>query len=675
MKYVDLIVDNKSDMTDRTYTYGCQLDDVEVGSKVYVHFAKGKRERAAYVVAIHDTLEKQFSNLKHVLSVDPDVALSPEMMETCGWMQRRYLCRFIDAIHLFAPAGSPSKKKKRKDPLEEAGMDKEVSKEGSIEKLTLEQQQVLDDIDKASSEKQRLFLLHGITGSGKTEVYMRLIEKCVEEGKTAIMMVPEISLTKQIIDRFAERFGENVLAVLHSGLTKGQRYDQWQRIKKGQVRIVVGARSAVFAPVKDIGLIILDEEHEATYKSDMAPKYETMEVAIKRAGNYDGMVLCGSATPSVVTYARSQKGIFKYLSMSKRYNQVPLPTVDVVDMRDELAAGNTSIISRQLYMEMKKQLEEGKQVILLLNRRGYYSYTSCPSCGYVVRCPQCGITMTYHKEQQQCVCHYCGKKQRVPEVCPECGQEQMRFRGKGTEQVEETIGELFPEYPADRLDLDTMKKRGALGNILKAFEKGKTKILLGTQVVAKGLDFPNVSLVGVLSADVSLNLPDYRSPERTFQLVTQAAGRAGRGSQQGKVILQTADPEHYAIVAAAKQDYQLFYKQEIQVRNLLLYPPYTDLIQCMIWGKKEDAVSKGAEYWHQRLIGMMGEKEASFITAPQKMDLFVEQDVSRYYIVIRCKQGMRPLYMGALKTIKEEKLQGKDYRVSIDVNPYNLGRN
>lgn len=675
MKYVDLIIDNKSDMTDRVYTYGCRLEDVKVGSKVYVHFAKGKKERTAYVVAIRDTLEQEFSNLKYVLSVDPDVVLSPEIMETCGWMQRRYLCRFIDAIHLFAPSGGPSKRRKVRNPLDEIDADKELPHEEANRKLTIEQQQTLEEMQKAAKEKQRLFLLHGITGSGKTEVYMRLIKDCVDSGKTAIMMVPEISLTKQIIERFARRFSHEVLAVLHSGLTKGQRYDEWQRIKTGQVRIVVGARSAVFAPVEDIGLIILDEEHEATYKSDMAPKYETLEVAIKRAGNYNGIVLCGSATPSVVTYARSQKGIFKYLSMTKRYNQVPLPTVDVVDMRQELAAGNTSIVSRQLYTEMRKQLAEGRQVILLLNRRGYYNYTSCPSCGYVVRCPQCGITMTYHKEQQQCVCHYCGRRQPVPTLCPECGMEHMRFTGKGTEQVEETISELFPEYPADRLDLDTMKKRGALKKILKAFEKGKTKILLGTQVVAKGLDFPNVGLVGILSADVSLNLPDYRSPERTFQLVTQAAGRAGRGSEQGKVILQTADPEHYAIVAAAKQDYQLFYRQEIQIRKLLLYPPYTDLIQCTIWGKKEEVVVSGANYWHQTLLSMMGEKEASFITSPQKMELFVEQDISRYYILIKCKQGMRPLYMGALKKIKEETLQEKNYGVTVDVNPYNLGRN
>lgn len=670
MKYVDLVVDNKSNRTDRLYTYGCEDDGICVGQKVYVYFARSKKLRDAYVFAVHDEPAEKFRKLKYVEEEDPQVVLTEEMIDTCLWMRRRYLCRLIDAVGLFTPAGSPSKRGKKRRPL--AGVEKD---EQNITSLSDEQQKVLKELEEKEKEGKRLFLLHGVTGSGKTEVYMQAVSRCIRNGKTAIMLVPEISLTKQIVERFAARFSPEEIAVLHSGLSQGERYDEWQRIRSGSVKIVIGARSAVFAPVSNIGIIILDEEHEMTYKSDMTPKYDTCEVAIKRAGYFDGTVLCGSATPSVASYERSRQGIFELLQMKKRHHDIPLPKVTVVDMRRELAAGNTSDFSRLLVSGMKEQLEAGRQVILLMNRRGYYTYVSCPECGYVMKCPECGISLVYHRSMGKCSCHYCGRTFDVPERCPDCGSEHMRFSGSGTEKIADTAEKLFSEYKVGRLDLDTMRKKGATKKILNDFASGKTRILAGTQVVAKGLDFPNVGLVGVISADVSLNIPDFRSPERTFQLVTQAAGRAGRGDIPGRVIIQSRNPEHYAVVSAAKQDYMQFFDQEIAVRKMLCYPPFSDLIQIVFSSRKEQSSCAAAEEWEHELRLMLGEKEKKYILSPQKMDFFVEKDVFKYYMVVKCRKGMRPYYIGALKKIKEKHSDDKDCTVVIDINPYSLGRN
>ncbi|MDD5986793.1 MAG: primosomal protein N' [Eubacteriales bacterium] len=668
MKYVDLVIDNKSNHTDQLYTYGCFDDEICIGQKVFVQFAKGRKLRAAYVFAVHTKLQKEFKNLKYVSETDPSVCLTEEMIRTCQWMQRRYLCRLIDAVHLFTPAGD-SPKRARKQPVPDG-----IERETALPALTAEQQQVLSEMASKQRQGKRLFLLHGVTGSGKTEVYMRLIARCLQEGRTAIMLVPEISLTKQIVERFAARFSETKMAVLHSSLSPGQRYDTWQRIRGGEVRIVIGARSAVFAPLSDIGLIILDEEHEATYKSDMTPKYDTCEVAIKRAGAFDGSVLCGSATPSVATYQRSEWGIFTRLTMKKRYNEMPLPEVEVVDMGKELARGNTSVFSERLVAEMRRQLEEGRQVILLMNRRGYYTYITCPSCGEVITCPTCGISLTYHKSTGKCSCHYCGRSFDVPAQCPSCGAHPLQFSGSGTEKVAETAQRLFEEYPVARLDMDTMRRKGALTRILDDFAAGRTRILAGTQVVAKGLDFPNVGLVGVVSADVSLHIPDYRSPERTFQLVTQAAGRAGRGSVAGRVIVQSRHPEHYAVAAAVHQDYPAFFRQEIEVRRLLVYPPYADLIQLVFTAREERAAAETARLWEGGLRRLMGESERPYILHYQKMEIFAEKDIVKYYMVVKCRKGMRKYYMGALKKLKTDAIGSRDCSVVVDINPYSLGR-
>lgn len=397
-----------------------------------------------------------------------------------------------------------------------------------LPELTDEQRGALEIVRPAiDANEHRVFLVQGVTNSGKTEVYMRVIADCLAHGKTAVMLVPEISLTPQTIRRFTTRSGAEAIAVLHSRLSALERYEQWLRVRRGDIRIVIGARSALFAPFENIGVFILDEEHEATYKSDMTPKYDAREVAIQRAAFHQAVVLLGSATPSLESAYRAEKGEYTLIRLHKRFNEGLLPAVTTVDMREELLQGNKSIFSRLLYEKIQETLAEKKQVILFLNRRGYTTFLSCRSCGFVMRCRECGISMTFHKAQGTAVCHYCGRKEAVPTVCPVCGSKYIRQFGTGTEKVEEAALTAFPDTVIDRLDLDTAKRKGNAEKILSRFAKGKTAILIGTQLVAKGLDFSNVGLVGILSADLSLNLPDYRSPERTFQLVTQAAGRAG----------------------------------------------------------------------------------------------------------------------------------------------------
>lgn len=665
MKYVDLVIDNRSDNTDRFYTYGCEDERVGVGSKVKVPFARGNKEREAYVFRVFDEPEEEIKNLKYVLSLCEDFSLSEEAIETCKWMKRRYLCRYIDGIKAFVPTGAPAKSGKKRDPLKgEEGERQEIGQ------LTDEQSMALEAIHGAiHEERHQIFLLHGVTGSGKTEVYMRSIGEALDKGKTAIMLVPEISLTKQIIDRFIGRFGSDEIAVLHSKLSPGERHDEWKRIREGKVKIVIGARSAVFAPLDNIGIIVIDEEHESTYKSDMTPKYETVEVAIIRAKAYGGIVLAGSATPSVVSYYRSEEGIYSKLILEHRYNRVALPKVTVVDMRQELREGNRSVLSRELYRGMEDVLAKGQQVILFLNRRGYSTFVSCRECGHVVKCKDCDISLTHHKERNACVCHYCGYMEGAPSTCPSCGSPHIRYFGTGTEKLEEAVSQFFPDKKVGRLDMDTTRRKGSLEKILDDFGKGKIDILTGTQIVAKGLDFRNVGMVGIVSADVTLNIPDYRSAERTFQLITQAAGRAGRGEDVGRVVVQTYTPDNYAIIAAAAQDYDAFYEKEIQARRWMLYPPFGDIIQVVFSSKSENECRAAALYWEEELK-KLGQGS---ILPPQKMTVPGGQKQFREYIFIKSPGGERNNYMTQIERLKNRE-RGKKYSVTVDVNPYSMWR-
>lgn len=675
MKYANLVIDNKSDQTDQLYTYGVK-DDAKIGSKVYVPFAKSRNLREAYVVETDehsgDGLGKR---LRYIEKVDDDVSLSEEMIRTALWMKKRYICRLIDAVNCFTPVGEKARRGQRKNPFAE-----EKGEPSSVKELTLQQAQILQRIGEAANAKKHMrFLLHGVTGSGKTEIYIRAAQQVLEQGRNVIVLVPEIALTGQIIDRFIGRFGSGKVAVLHSRLSLGERYDQWKKVRDGcdgDGQIVIGARSAVFAPLENIGLIVIDEEHETTYKSDHTPKYDTIEVALKRVQDKDnnGILLLGSATPSVVSYQRAQEGIYELLELTERYNKVVLPEISIVDMREELKRGNRSIISSELCSKMKDTLEAGRQVILFLNRRGYSTFVSCRECGYVARCPGCGLSLTYHKAGGQAVCHYCGYHEPAPNKCPECGSKYIRYFGSGTEKLEEAVSDLFPEYAAERLDLDTVKRKGELTRKLNAFRSGKTQILIGTQIIAKGLDFRNVGLSGIVSADVSLNIPDFRSPERTFQLITQAAGRAGRGDSQGHVVIQTYSPEHYAVAFASQHDYKGFFETEKQLRAYMGYPPYSDLFQIVFTAKREAAAKDGAESWYERIRGRMAREDQEMVFPPQQAYLGKIKDIYRYSMLIKCPQGRRAEYSRIVAAVREEDIEKKkkDYTAIVDINPYSF---
>lgn len=669
MKYADVIIDNKSEHTDVLYTYGCEDDSIRVGQKVYVPFARGNKIREAYVFRVSDEPDQEYKNLKYIDSIDEDICLSQEMIDTCRWMKHRYLCKYIDGIKCFTPAGSKSKRGKERNPFKDVKVD-----EGELPQLTRQQQAALAPVEVAlDAGVHDRFLLYGVTGSGKTEVYMRAAEKCIATGRQVIMLVPEISLTHQVIHRFIGRFGAERIAVLHSRLSAGERYDEWTRIRSGQVDIVIGARSAVFAPLERIGLIILDEEHETTYKSDMTPKYDTVEVALKRLQDHSGVLISGSATPSIATFYRSQQGIYKRLELTERYNQVELPEVSVVDMRQELRNGNKSVISQELYDGIRTALENRQQVILFLNRRGYSTFISCRECGKVLECPDCGISLTYHKEKDRAVCHYCGHEIKPPKTCPDCGSKYIRYFGTGTEKVEETVKEMFPDAAVERLDMDSARKKGSIDSMLKRFGKGKTDILIGTQLVAKGLDFRNVGLVGIVSADVTLHIPDYRSPERTFQLITQAAGRAGRGDMRGRVVIQSYTPENYAVQMAAQQDYMGFYEAELQLRQYMGYPPFSDLFQIVFSGKDEIKVKQAAEKWYSQLMECFPEEERELIFRPQPAPMNKIKETYRWCMLVKSPQGKRRMAAAALERIKEnDKSKKKEYAVTVDINPYSF---
>jgi len=444
--------------------------------------------------------------------------------------------------------------------------------------------------DALHTNVHKTFLIHGVTGSGKTEVYLAAIRTAVEQGKGAIFLVPEIALTPQIIGRFKSVLGDKAV-VLHSNLSQGERLDAWESLRSGQAQVIIGVRSAIFAPVKNLGLIIIDEEHETTYKqSEPDPRYHAREVALKRSRLTNGILVLGSATPSLESYYRVQQGEYTLIEMPNRVTQNPLPEVKIVDLREEFKLGNKSIFSRELAGAITETLNKNEQIILFLNRRGFSTFVLCRECGTPLRCKNCSISLTYHSQPAEMRCHYCNFKTPIPKRCPSCGSSFIRYFGSGTQHVEEEIKKNWPLAKVTRMDVDTTGTKNAHQNLLAAFKKGETNILVGTQMITKGLDFPNVTLVGVVAADISLNLPDYTSGERTFQLLTQVAGRAGRGLKKGRVIIQTYNPEHYSIIAGKNQDFLQFYRQEIAVRQMMDYPPFTALVRILVSDYHEKSV-------------------------------------------------------------------------------------
>lgn len=521
------------------------------------------------------------------------------------------------------------------------------------------------------------FLLHGITGSGKTEIYLQLIEETIKREKTAIVLVPEISLTPQMLDRFISRFGKDKIAVLHSKLSIGERFDEWNRIKEDDVKIVIGARSAIFAPLKNLGIIIIDEEHDASYKSESNPKYDAKQVAKYIAKQHKSILLLGSATPNIDTYYKAtEKKEIELIELTKRANLSNLPEVTIIDLKQELANGNRSMLSNELYSSIEENLKEKRQTILFLNRRGYSTFIMCRDCGYTVKCKNCNISLTYHRSEKKLKCHYCGYEQNIVTVCPECHSEKIRYFGTGTQKLEQEIQKQFPNARTIRMDVDTVTKKNSHEEILNKFKNENIDILIGTQMVVKGHHFPNVTLVGVIAADSSLNIDDYRANERTFQILTQVAGRAGREKLPGKVIIQTYNPENFSIQCAQKQDYKMFYNTEITLRKQLKYPPFCDIIIIGFSGLDEEKLKKISLSTYNYLTKRVNEIEYKnkninmFKPMPAPIDKI--QNRYRYRIIIKTKmtEEINNILNEYLEKVYKKDL--KDIRIGIDINPNNM---
>ena len=657
--YAEVIVDLSAEAVDRRFTYLIPEGMAIVpGMLVTVPF--GPRTLEGFVVGVKDRCSLDPARVKPIAGLArPEPVVLPELMELADWMHDRYLCNLVDALRLMIPSelrGGRVREKTRRfaalalegdalerfiassqrarkqleiieqlrgGPVETAALDqaalKALEKKGAVvissqetrrtptalasdartagPELMPGQVRAVEALTAALQGGGR-FLLHGVTGSGKTEVYIRLIRQALDLGRTAIVLVPEIALTPQMVSWLHGRFGADA-AVLHSALSAGERFDEWRRIRSGAARVVIGARSAIFAPIGNIGCIIVDEEHESSYQSDHRPRYDAREIAWKRAESHGAVLVLGSATPSISTYMRTERGVrpenrLELIELRQRVKNRPLPEVEIVDLRGEFDKGNRSIFSERLAAELQSCLDGGHQAMLFINRRGHSTFVSCRKCGYVVKCAQCDVSMTYHQSEENLRCHYCGSVMPPPKKCPGCGSVYIKYFGAGTQKVQAEAARLFPGARVARMDIDTTQRKDAHQQILDAFRRGNTDILVGTQMIAKGLDFPNVTLVGVVAADMTLNLPDYRSVERTFQLITQVAGRAGRADLPGRVILQTYEPEHYGIRCAAAQDYRAFYTRESANRRLALYPPFSVIMRVVFSSKSADAARDAA---------------------------------------------------------------------------------
>jgi len=527
-------------------------------------------------------------------------------------------------------------------------------------------------IEEFESKRVDDFLVHGITGSGKTELYAELIRYTLKRGQRVIMLVPEIALTPQIVSRFVEQFGKDKIALLHSKITPGERHDQWKAIREGQYPLIIGARSAIFAPADDIGLIIIDEEHEHTYRSEKRPRYDTYEVAKHRISINGGMIVSGSATPAIVSYYEALTGKRKLIKLMQRYNDAKLPTFDIVDMREELSNGNRSILSKTLYESIAQRLESKEQCILFLNRTGHSTFVSCRSCGFTLTCPNCDITLTFFKSEKSVRCHYCGHQSFIPRKCPECESQYFKYFGTGTEKAEELIKEAFPEARVARMDSLSTRKKGSTEQIIEDFETENIDILIGTQMVTKGFDFKNVTLVGILSADVLFNMPYYGASERSYQLVHQVAGRAGRGEKNGEVIVQTYDPDHYAI-----QDipYDQFFDMELKYRHALNYPPFMTMVNLVFTSELEATAHHYAEVSHQYLKSRLFKKGLQNTIEIYDVNPALLKKIEnkfRWQIIIKCPESQMLSLKFYIKKLQSRFSDIKDCKIIIDLNARNI---
>ena len=731
--YAEIIVNSEALEIDRPFTYKVPEEfksDIKVGQIVKVPFGKGNKTSEGFVLTVKNEEEVDIKfrtkNISTILVKEP--VIDADNIKLIDFLREKTLCKYIDAFRLLIPVGimkgAKNKSKKvivlksedlssiqkpdgYKDIIEflknnsgkytkselinhysisQYKLNKLIEKDilaveeetvfrynnrkyndDNAKQLTIEQQKVINQYNSSSSN---LFLLKGVTGSGKTEVYMRLVEKALLENKSSIILVPEIALTPQMIERFKGRFGVNV-ALFHSKLSDGERFDEWFRVKEGKAKVIVGARSAIFLPAQNLGLIIIDEEHENTYKSEQNPKYQTKEIAEFISELKNCKVILGSATPTIETYYRALIGEIELLELNSRVDGKAMPPMNTVDMRNELRSGNKSLFSRELFNAIEDRLQKREQVILFLNRRGFSTFVSCRSCGYVFKCEECDISMTYHKSGLL-VCHYCGKTQREPKECPKCKSKYVKFFGAGTQRVEEEVKKYFKNARVIRMDVDTTRDKNSYERIYNSFKNGEADILIGTQMISKGLDFKNVTLVGILAADMSINIPDYRAAERTFQIITQVAGRAGRGDKQGEVIIQTYTPDHYSLQYAINYDYEGFYDKEFTIRAMMKYPPFGKLLLINGTAKKEDLL-KNFMHKISNVIKPLVEKEFDVeLLGPIPCMISKVKDNYRWQIVI--KGEFNSDFAKKIKELlyDENKNVYNDIRISIDINPNNL---
>lgn len=641
---------------------------IKLGSQVVVPF--GRRQEVGYVVGFVE--KSEFPNLKEIVKVAEGEPLFREKtVAFAQWIAEYYFSFFLTALKLLLPPGGIKRGKGWKKGETKGEAEIVVRESGIVIRragfdLTSAQANAVAKIEEAiTAGKTEKFLLFGVTGSGKTEVYLRAIEAALKKGRGTITLVPEIALTPQLVERFRARFGEGI-AVVHSELTLKERRLTWERVASGKAPIVLGARSALFAPLPDIGLIILDEEYENSYKSDKSPRYQAREAAEKLADLHGAVVILGSATPSLETFYRSEAGEITRLELPRRIDNRPLPPVEVVDLRDEMKRKNFGLLSAVLKNELGKTLANSEQAILFLNRLGYFTFVICRECGLTLQCPHCSVALVYHTNDRRLRCGRCDYSREAPPLCPRCNSSTLRYFGSGTQRIEEEVGKLFPSARILRYDRDTTGPRGSHDAFFATFASGQADILIGTQMVAKGLDIAKVTLIGVVSADTALHLPDFRASERTFQLLTQVAGRAGRHHLPGKVVIQSYNPDHYAIQAAAKHNYREFYERELANRRELCYPPFSRLVALIISGKEKDPTAKVAD----DLAIFLRKRLTSEVLGPAAAPIERLRGEWRFRLLLK-GQDQAVLRQAVQKSLAKLAVP-ESVRVTVDVDPAGL---
>lgn len=638
-----------------------------------------KNEKKDYIISIPDNIH----DIDNYIT-ENKVRLGTKQKEIIDFLKEKKSIKLSEINTIFHSSKQSVVKLNEKELISIKEIDlyrkpKEIySVENKKIKLNEEQINIVNIIkNEMFEENKKPYMIHGVTGSGKTEVYMEIIEYSLEQGLDSIVLVPEISLTPQTISRFKNKFGD-IVGVFHSQLSEGEKHDVYKQIKEGKIRILIGARSALFAPFTSLGVIIIDEFHEGAYKSEKNPKFSAIDVAKYISNKRDVSLVLGSATPSVEEYFNVLNGEYKLLEINQRANKKPMPKIEVVDMKEELMVGNKSIFSNKLKKEIETTINSGNQAMLFLNRRGYSNFVSCRKCGYVFTCENCDISLTYHKKSNTGKCHYCGYEKEIPKECPECKSKYIKAFGIGTQKIEEEVKSIFPNIKVLRLDKDTTSRKGTFESILNEFKNKEADVLIGTQMLSKGLDFENVTLVGILSADMILKFPDFRSSETTFQLITQVAGRAGRSDKEGKVILQTYDTDHYAIKHAINYDFKGFYEDEIKIRKLFEYAPFNNMISVVLSGKDNVKVEQNARKMYDSLVYLLRERginNLEFILGPNPCSISKINQNFRWQILFKDDDIEINLLKGIIKYIcitKRDVVFDKDINISIDINPYSV---